>query len=83
MVEDFSLWTFFARNPLSHIKDLSTACNEIVKEVQENGKIMNEEEHVKQLDSILTKALLNHRGARIPGMELKLDSVKVIRFSQE
>ncbi|MPN06863.1 hypothetical protein SDC9_154120 [bioreactor metagenome] len=69
VVEDFSLWTFFARNPLSHIKDLSTACNEIVKEVQENGKMANEEKHIKQIDKLLRKGNQNlkkkHPGERI------------------
>lgn len=59
VVENFSVWTFFARNPLSLIEDFTTACNGIVKEVQDIGKIANEEEHIKQIEKLLREGIQN------------------------
>lgn len=67
LVENFSVWTFFARNPLSHIKDLTTACNEIVKDVQENGKMIDEKKHTKQIKNFHVEVFFNRRDAKVPG----------------
>ena len=80
VVEDFSVWTFFVRNPHSHMKYLAMACNDIVREAQENGKIIDEKKYIKQLDDILREGIRG--GAKMPGLEIELDSMQLIRFGE-
>ncbi|RNC64924.1 hypothetical protein [Proteiniphilum sp. X52] len=56
IVEDFSLWTFFARNPVTHVKNLTTICNEMIKKVQQKGEITDEEKYIRQLDDVLRES---------------------------
>ncbi|HBK32422.1 MAG TPA: hypothetical protein DDZ78_12510 [Porphyromonadaceae bacterium] len=71
VVGDFSLWTFSAINPFSVFKEFTTTCNEIVKEVQKNGKIVNEETYILTLNSLLLKTINSYPDVRIPGTNTK------------
>lgn len=64
---DFSVWTFFAKNPLSHLKDLTRICNEIVKDVQKNGGILNEEKYTIEINNYHTEVFFNRREPGVPG----------------
>ncbi len=85
VVEDYLLWSFSVESPFSHIKDLTTTCNEIVKDVSENGQMINEKKHINNINSIHTKVLFNRKdpkSQKIPGFKLELDSMQLIKFDK-
>ena len=67
LVGDFSVWTFFAKNPLSHLKDLTKICNELVEDIRENGEILNEEKYTIEINNYHTELFFNRREPEVPG----------------